>query len=132
MTGTFSLAAWICSTSWGPLIRPCRRCVHEHDIGAQLADLAERLATVGQDVEDLDRLLGVEQATDVLGDLWDVLDDEQARLVTAVRHANRRYHASPCRRAGRAGGEWPTRLGRQRRSATRTTRSEPGPIGERS
>ena len=85
--------------------------VDEHDIGAQLADLGERLAAVGQDVEDLDRLLGVEQAADVLRDLWHVLDDEQARLVVAVRHANRRYHAGgPVRGAGRprrGGGRHP-------------------------
>ena len=39
-------------------------------------------ATFGQDVEELDPGLGVEQPADVLGDLRHVLDDQQARLVT--------------------------------------------------
>ena len=36
---------------------------------------------VAHDVEQLDRGLRVEQAADVLGDLGDVLDDEEADLV---------------------------------------------------
>ena len=36
----------------------------------------------------LTRCLGVEQATDVLGDLRDVLDDEQARLITLWHRAD--------------------------------------------
>jgi hypothetical protein len=38
---------------------------------------------VRQDVEQLDRLLRVQQAPDVLRDLRHVLDDQEARLVAA-------------------------------------------------
>ena len=49
------------------------------------------MRAVGQDVEELDPGLRVEQAADVLRDLGDVLDDEQARLVSSVASAGR-YH----------------------------------------
>ena len=44
----------ICSTSLGPLIRPCSRASTRTTSGPQLADLGERLAPVGHDVEQLD------------------------------------------------------------------------------
>ena len=56
--------------------------VDEDDVGPHLLDRGERPAAVGQDLEELDPLLRVEQTADVLGDLRDILDDEQARLVT--------------------------------------------------
>ena len=112
--------------------------VDEHDVRAELADLGERLAAVGQDVEQLHGLLRVEQAADVLGDLRHVLDDQQARLVTrTVRHGFRRYHALRWRVPDPSGpGAVKDRVAMrrpaQRRSATRTARSAPGPIGARS
>ncbi|MEJ7697623.1 MAG: hypothetical protein WKF78_13645 [Candidatus Limnocylindrales bacterium] len=72
--------------------------VDEDDVRAELTDLGERLASVGQDVEDLDLRLRVEEAADVLGDLRHVFDDEQAGLV-ATRHGPRPYH----------GASWPLR-----------------------
>ena len=99
--------------------------VDHHDVGAELADLLDRPAAVGEHVEQLDRLLGVQQAADVLGDLRHVLDDQEARLVAAraARHGARRYHGAP--HAARVG----TRRPDQARSAMRTARSAPGPIG---
>ena len=83
MTGTPRPAAWICSTSLGPLIRPWSSASTMHDVRAELADLVQRACAVGEDVEQLDRLLGVQQAADVLRDLRHVLDDQEARLVAA-------------------------------------------------
>ena len=56
--------------------------VDQDDVGADLVDRRDRPTTLGQDVEQLDPRLRVEQPADVLGDLRDVLDDQQARLVT--------------------------------------------------
>ena len=67
--------------------------VDEDDVGPQLPDRGDRPRAVGQHVEQLDPGLGVQQAADVLGDLWHVLDDEQARLIT-LGHRPRRYHGA--------------------------------------
>ena len=53
--------------------------VDDQHVGLKLPDWSSRLATVGDDVEQLDLRLRVEQAADVLGDLRHVLDEEQAR-----------------------------------------------------
>ena len=55
--------------------------VDDDDVGPELADLGDGLAAVGDDVEQLDLSLGVQQAADVLRDLRHVLDDQQANLV---------------------------------------------------
>jgi hypothetical protein len=54
--------------------------VDKDDVRPHLLDRRDRPAAVGQDLEELDPLLRVEQATDVLRDLRDVFDDEQACL----------------------------------------------------
>ena len=59
--------------------------VNDHDIGAHLADCRDGAGSFGQDFEQLDAGLRFEEAADVLRDLRDVLDDQQARLVTG-RH----------------------------------------------
>ena len=53
--------------------------------GRSCATWAERLAAVGHDVEQLDLRLRVEQPADVLGDLRDVLDQEEADLASGHR-----------------------------------------------
>ena len=55
--------------------------VDEHDVGAQLADRGERPGAVVDHLEQLDPGLRVQQTADVLRDLRNVLDDEQAGLV---------------------------------------------------
>ena len=55
--------------------------VDEHDVGALLADRGERAAAVVEDVEELDPALRVQQAADVLRDLRNVFDDQQAGLI---------------------------------------------------
>ena len=55
--------------------------VDHHDVGTQLGDLVDGPAAVGEHVEQLDCLLGVEEAADVLRDLRHVLDDQETRLV---------------------------------------------------
>jgi hypothetical protein len=67
--------------------------VDEDDVGTKLLDVGQHLRAVAQDVEQLDRALGVEQAADVLGHLRHVLDDEEARLVTRC-HRRRVYQAA--------------------------------------
>ena len=68
--------------------------IDEDDVRAKLSDLGRGLAAIAQDVEQFHRLLRVQQAPDVLGDLRHVLDDEEARLVSTgrARHGTRRYH----------------------------------------
>ena len=56
--------------------------VDEHDVGPHLADRGDRPGALGQDFEQLDPGLGFEETANVLSDLRDVLDDQQARLVT--------------------------------------------------
>ena len=56
--------------------------VDEDDIGAELVDRRDDAASIGQDVEELDPRLRVEQAADVLGDLGDIFDDQEPNLVT--------------------------------------------------
>ena len=73
-----------------PLRAPLEQPVDDDDVGAQLLDLGRHAATVCDDIDQLDRLLGVEQAADVLGDLWHVLDEEQADLARRTRHRRRR------------------------------------------
>ena len=86
----------------GPLDPALEQRVDEDDVRAELADLLERLAAIGQHVEELDRLLRVQEPPDVLRHLRHVLDDEQAGLVLArtARHRGRRYHGAPTGRAG--------------------------------
>ena len=55
--------------------------IDEHDVWAQLLDLADGLGPVGDDVQQLDRGLRREQPADVLGDLRDVLNEKQPNLV---------------------------------------------------
>ncbi len=57
--------------------------VDHDDVRSELADLVDGAATVGQDVEELDYLLRVEEAADVLRDLRHVFDDQEPRLVAA-------------------------------------------------
>jgi hypothetical protein len=141
--------------------------VGDHDVGPQLGDLAGRLRAIRDDVEQLDGRLRVEEAPDVLGDLGDVLDQEQADLggasgrhrgddTTAPRSGGRPDVRGPdgsavrvatlggaaARQAGFAPiarrGRSPRRSGRgaagkpQRRRATSTARSPPGPSGSSS
>ena len=115
----------------GPLDPALEQGVDQDDVGTDLVDRGDRPAALGQDVEELDPRLGVEQPADVLGDLRHVLDDQQARLVTRW-HRRRRYHE------GRVweGPEGPARgTGRRDRqpplTAIRIARSVPGPMGPR-
>ena len=84
--------------------------------------MGSALAPSVEDVEQLDPCLRVEQAADVLGDLRDVLDDEQARLVS------RWHRPDDTTRVGRD----PTRRSRSR-SARRASgraldREQDGPL----
>ena len=56
--------------------------VDEDDVRPELLDLGDDLRSVGHHVEELDARLRVQQAADVLRHLRDVLDEEQAGLVT--------------------------------------------------
>ena len=56
-----------------------QRVDHEH-VGAQLADLVEHDAAVGHGIEQAHLLLVLQQVADVLRDLGDVLDQQQADL----------------------------------------------------
>ena len=56
--------------------------VDEDDVRPELPDRGDRPRAIGQHVEELDPGLCVQQIADVLGDLWHILDDEQARLIT--------------------------------------------------
>ena len=67
--GTPRPAAWICSTSLGPLIRPCSSASTSTTSGRSSPIWSIALAAVGEHVEHLDVLLGVQQAADVLRDL---------------------------------------------------------------
>jgi hypothetical protein len=109
--------------------------VDEDDVRAELLDLREDLAAVAQDVEELDGALGVQEAADVLRHLRNVLDEEEARLVTGC-HRGRVYQARPRWHQARK-SQSPLRRSRQARAgsgrrAIRTARSLPGPIGSRS
>ena len=55
--------------------------VDQHDVRAELGDDARHAAAVAHDVQQLDRGLRVQQPADVLRDLGDILDDEEADLV---------------------------------------------------
>jgi len=57
--------------------------VDHDDVRPELRHLAEGLAAVGHDVEQLDGRLGVEEVANVLGDLRDVFDEDQADLLAA-------------------------------------------------
>src|SRR5664280_2830861 len=96
---------------------PLEQPVADDDVGAQLLDLGRHPAAVRHDVHELDRLLGVEQAADVLGDLWHILDQEQADLARRTRHRRRRYQTQPASPGLRA---------------RMTSRSSCGPSGSRS
>ena len=82
MTGHAELGLVDLLDELGPLTRPWSSASTSTTSGRSSLIVAERLAALGQDVEELDRCLRVQQAADVLGDLRDVLDDQQARLVT--------------------------------------------------
>ena len=69
----------------GALDPALQQGVDEDHVGSELGDLADGLAAVGDDVEQLDGLLRVEQAADVLRDLRHVLDDQEAGLVSTGR-----------------------------------------------
>ena len=91
----------------GPLIRPWSRASTRTTSGRSSLIVGDGPAAVGQDVEQLDPRLGVEQPADVLRDLRDVLDDEQARLVSSDgigRTIPRGSAADPTRRS-RSGGD---------------------------
>ena len=107
--------------------------VHEHDVGPQLRHQTGDPRPVGDDVEQLDRRLRVEQPADVLRDLGDVLDDEESDL---IRHrADSTTRSGPRRPApkvppdpaarGMAGGCAAAMTRGQGRRATSTTRSAP-------
>ena len=55
--------------------------VDEDDVGPQLGHQTGDPRPVGDDVEQLDRRLRVEESADVLRDLGDVLDDEESELI---------------------------------------------------
>ena len=110
--------------------------VDDDDVGLELLDLAPDLGPVRHDIQQLDLRLGVEEAADVLGDLRDVLDDEEADLVTAG-HRGRVYQGATVRlRSGSpAPPDVPTRPSpgdAHGRTAMRMARSAPGPCGSRS
>ena len=109
-----------------PLDPALEQRVDEDDIGPQLLDRRDGARAVAQDLEQLHPRLGVEQTADVLGDLWDVLDDEQSRLI------GRWHRPDDTTRVGggthpevRVGG-WPDGAD-QARTASRIARSLPGP-----
>ena len=116
--------------------------VDHDDVRAHLGDRRDRASALGQHFEELDPGLRFEEATDVLSDLRDVLDDQQARLVTGRHHLDdttRVPRGTPSGRpgAGRVGGpsldasrprRWPACQGL---TAIRIARSLPGPIGPR-
>ena len=66
----------------GALDPALQQGIEQDHVRAELADARYDPAPIRQDVEELDARLGVQQAPDVLGDLRDVFDDEEARLVT--------------------------------------------------
>ena len=82
MTGTPSPASWIASTSLGPLSRPWRRASTSTTSGrsSRIVPIARVPSSITS--SSLTRRLRVEQAADVLRDLRNVLDDEQADLVS--------------------------------------------------
>ena len=87
--------------------------VDEDDVRPHLLDRGERTAAVGQDLEELDPLLRVEETTDVLGDLWDILDDEQARLVTLWHRPDDTTRVAAGTRPGCPPPDRPIGLGRR-------------------
>ena len=91
--------------------------VDDDHVGSELGDLARDLRAVGHDVEQLDLLLRVEQAPDVLPDLRDVLDDEQADLIGGGHRAD---YTKP---RSRPIGPYPEVMGRP---AERGRRGRPG------
>ena len=72
----------------GPLDPALEQRVDDHHVGPELGDLGRHLRAIGHDVQQLDLLLGVQQAPDVLTDLRDVLDDEQADLIGGGHRAD--------------------------------------------
>ncbi len=82
MTGTPTSACVDQLDELWPLDPTLEQRVDQDDIGAELVDRRDDAASIGQDVEELDPRLRVEQAADVLGDLGDVFDDQEANLVT--------------------------------------------------
>ena len=62
-----------------------QRVDHEH-VRADLGDLIERLTAIGQHIEQLHLVLRVQQVADVLRDLGDVLDEEQANMRRGAGH----------------------------------------------
>jgi hypothetical protein len=59
------------------------QAVDDDDVGALLDDVVQRGAAVGDDVDEADLRLGVQQAADVLRDLGDVLDQEEPDLIAS-------------------------------------------------
>ena len=131
MTGTPSPASAICSTSWQALDPALEQRVDEDDVRSELLDLGQDLAAVGQDVEQLDRALRVQQAADVLRHLRDVLDEQQARLVTGCHRAEctKPTGAASARKSRSAGRAVRTSGRAVGLRATRIARSLPGPSG---
>jgi hypothetical protein len=60
--------------------------VDHQDVRAMGAHLLERRAPVGEHVKQLNVRLRVQHVADVLGDLCDVLDEQQADLRGRARH----------------------------------------------
>ena len=58
---------------------------HEH-VRPHLGDLIERLTAIGQHIQQLHLILSVQQIPDVLRDLGDVLDEEQANMRRRAGH----------------------------------------------
>ena len=71
------------ATGLGPALE---QPVDDHHVRTQLLDLRRRPAAVRDDVDELDGLLGVEEAADILGDLRHVLHEEEANLAGGRRH----------------------------------------------
>ena len=94
MTGTPSSASWIILDQLEALDPALEERVDEDDVGPELPDRGDRPRAVGQHVEELDPGLCVQQIADVLGDLWHILDDEQARLITLWPSAGRYHEAT--------------------------------------
>ncbi len=62
--------------------------VDHDDVGPVLADPRLDLGPVGDDVDEADLILGVQQAPDVLRDLRHVLDEQQANLISGRHRRN--------------------------------------------
>ena len=97
------------------LDRPWSRASTMTTSGLSCWTWAMTLRAVGHDVEELDCALRVQQAPDVLRDLRDVLDEEQAHLVA-------RCHRDECTKAERTRPTGPE----VRRAADRPARLSAG------